>query len=131
MGRTLAPFEVAIANWKNLAQAKMSYQRLQIMILSSPKRGEGMELPDPKGHIEFDRVTYTPNGSNRPTIKGISFEIPAGKTVGVIGNSAAGKSTIAKLMVGVLNPISGVVRLDGAQSFATFHNERLEKIDMS
>jgi ATP-binding cassette subfamily B protein len=117
MGRTLAPFEMAIANWKNLSQAKMSYQRLQILLLSAPTRTEAMELPNPVGHIEFDKVMYTPIGSNKPTIKGISFEIPAGKVVGVIGNSAAGKSTIARLMVGVLKPISGVVRLDGADTY--------------
>lgn len=88
------------------------------MILNAPLRQEGMELPNPEGHIEFDKVTYTPIGSTKPTIKGISFEIPPGKIVGVIGNSEAGKSTIARMMVGVLQPISGVVRLDGADIYS-------------
>lgn len=117
MGRTLAPFEIAISNWKNLAQAKIAYSRLQMLLLAAPARTQSMQLPEPKGHIAFDKVVYTPMGSNKPTIKGISFEVEPGTIVGVIGNSAAGKSTIARLMVGILKPISGVVRLDGADTY--------------
>lgn len=117
MGRALAPFEIAISNWKNLSQAKTSYNRLQNLLITSPRRSQAMEMPEPKGAIEFDRVIYTPLGGSKPTIKGISFAIPAGKMVGVVGSSAAGKSTIARLIVGVLKPAAGVVRLDGADTY--------------
>ncbi|ABD45646.1 type I secretion system permease/ATPase [Neorickettsia sennetsu] len=117
MGRALAPFEIAISNWKNLSQAKTSYGRLQNMLITSPVRSQAMKLPEPSGEIEFDRVIYTPLGGSKPTIKGVSFTIPAGKVVGVVGSSAAGKSTIARLTVGVLKPIAGVVRLDGADTY--------------
>ena len=117
MGRTLAPFEMAIANWKNLSSARMSYQRLQILLLTYPKRTQAMQLPDPIGKVMFDKVIFTPYGSNKPVIKGVSFIVDPGTVVGVIGSSAAGKSTIAKLMVGVLRPISGTVRLDGADTY--------------
>lgn len=117
MGRTLAPFEMAIANWKNLSSARMSYQRLQMLLLTYPKRTQAMQLPDPVGQVMFDKVVFTPYGSNKPVIKGISFAVDAGTVVGVIGSSAAGKSTMAKLMVGVLKPIAGAVRLDGADTY--------------
>ncbi|MGL9758760.1 MAG: type I secretion system permease/ATPase [Wolbachia sp.] len=117
MGRVLAPFDAAVHTWKFLNQAKMSYGRLQRLILTSPKREQTMALPEPEGKLEFDRVFFTPYGSNKPTVKGISFVIEPGEVVGVIGASASGKSTIAKLTVGVWKPISGVVRLDGADVY--------------
>jgi ATP-binding cassette subfamily B protein len=117
MGRVLAPFDAAVHTWKFLNQARMSYGRLQRLILTSPKREQTMALPEPEGRLEFDRVFFTPYGSNKPTVKGISFVIEPGDVVGVIGASASGKSTIAKLTVGVWKPISGVVRLDGADVY--------------
>ncbi|OWZ24875.1 type I secretion system permease/ATPase [Wolbachia endosymbiont of Wuchereria bancrofti] len=117
MGRVLAPFDAAVHTWKFLNQARMSYERLQRLILTSPKREQTMALPEPAGKLEFDRVFFTPYGSNKSTIKGVSFVIEPGDVVGVIGPSASGKSTIAKLTVGVWKPISGVVRLDGADVY--------------
>ena len=117
MGRALAPFEALINTWKMLVSARISYKRLQILLLASPKREQTMSLPAPTGKVVFDRVFFTPYGSNKPTIKGVSFSIEVGDVVGVIGHSASGKSTIAKLLVGVWKPISGVVRLDGADVY--------------
>ncbi|ABD45197.1 type I secretion system ATPase family protein [Ehrlichia chaffeensis str. Liberty] len=117
MGRALAPFEALINTWKMLISARISYKRLQILLLASPKREQSMSLPAPSGRVVFDRVFFTPYGSNKPTIKGVSFSMEVGDIVGVIGHSASGKSTIAKLLVGVWKPISGVVRLDGADVY--------------
>ncbi|MCV3769503.1 MAG: type I secretion system permease/ATPase, partial [Wolbachia pipientis] len=117
MGRVLAPFDAAVHTWKFLNQAMMSYGRLQRLILTSPKREKTLIMPEPKGKLEFDRVFFTPYRGNKPTIKGMSFVIESGDIVGVVGASASGKSTIAKLIVGVWKPISGVVRLDGADVY--------------
>ncbi|QKX00912.1 type I secretion system permease/ATPase [Wolbachia endosymbiont of Dipetalonema caudispina] len=117
MGRVLAPFDAAVHTWKFLNQAMMSYGRLQRLILTSPKREQTLIMPEPKGKLEFDRVFFTPYRGNKPTIKGMSFVIESGDIVGVVGASASGKSTIAKLIVGVWKPISGVVRLDGADVY--------------
>ncbi|OEY87140.1 ABC transporter ATP-binding protein [Wolbachia pipientis] len=126
MGRVLAPFDVAINTWKFFNQAMMSYKRLQRLILTSPKREQAMALPEPQGKVEFNRVFFTPYGSNKPTIKGLSLLIEPGDVVGIIGASASGKSTIAKLIVGVWKPISGVVRLDGADVY-TWNRENFGK----
>ncbi|GAT76478.1 type I secretion system ATPase [Ehrlichia ruminantium] len=117
MGRALAPFETSINTWKMLISARISYKRLQMLLVASPKREQTMSLPIPQGKVVFDRVFFTPYGSNKPTIKGISFAVEVGDVVGVIGPSASGKSTIAKLLVGVWKPIAGVVRLDGADVY--------------
>ena len=126
MGRALAPFEAAINTWKMLLSARISYRRLQTLLLLAPKREQSMTLPTPKGSVLFERVFFTPYGSSKPTIKGISFSVDPGTIVGIIGASASGKSTIAKLIVGVWKPISGVVRLDGADVY-TWNREDFGK----
>ncbi|MGN7661533.1 MAG: type I secretion system permease/ATPase [Anaplasma sp.] len=117
MGRALAPFEAAINTWKMLLSARISYRRLQALLLSFPKREQSMVLPKPKGGVTMERVFFTPYGCNKPTIKGVTFAVAPGSVVGVIGPSASGKSTLAKLLVGVWKPLSGVVRLDGADVY--------------
>ena len=117
MGRTLGPFESAIMTWKTLMAARISYIRLQRMQIVVPVREESMRLPEPKGVVQFEKVIFTPFGTNRPTIKGVSFKIEQGEITGVIGPSAAGKSTLAKLLVGVWRPAAGAVRLDGADVY--------------
>ena len=117
MGRALAPFEAAINTWKMLLSARISYRRLQALLLAFPKREQAMALPTPKGSITMDRVFFTPYGGSKPTIKGVSFGVEPGSIVGIIGPSASGKSTLAKLLVGVWKPLSGVVRLDGADVY--------------
>ncbi|MGN7678808.1 MAG: type I secretion system permease/ATPase [Anaplasma sp.] len=117
MGRALAPFEAAINTWKMLLSARISYRRLQALLLSFPKREQSMALPEPKGGVTMERVFFTPYGCNKPTIKGVTFAVAPGSIVGVIGPSASGKSTLAKLLVGVWKPLSGVVRLDGADVY--------------
>ncbi len=116
-GRTLAPFEQAIGNWKNLSSTRLSYKRLKILTLTHPKRTQAMKLPTPEGRITFDKVIYTPYGGKKPIIRGIDFSLSPGSIVGVLGGNSAGKSTLAKLIVGVLKPISGTVRLDGADTY--------------
>lgn len=117
VGKALAPFETAIETWKQVVLARKSYSRLTKMIEASPRRTETISLPKPQGAIQVEKLVFAPPGSQRPTIKGISFELDPGDILGIIGPSAAGKSTLAKLMVGVWKPSSGVVRLDGADVF--------------
>ncbi|MDH5796245.1 MAG: type I secretion system permease/ATPase [Anaplasmataceae bacterium] len=123
MGRVLAPFEMAINQWKAFSTATTSYKRLQSILISAPNRTEAMQLPMPLGNICFDRVIFTPYGTNKPTLKGLAFDVDAGNIIGVIGNSASGKSTMAKLLVGVYKPIAGTVRLDGADVYTWNRND--------
>ncbi|WP_249548652.1 type I secretion system permease/ATPase [Anaplasma phagocytophilum] len=117
MGRALAPFEASINTWKMLQSARISYRRLQTLLLAAPQRDQAMSLPAPRGAISLERVFFTPYGGMKPTIKGVSFAVDPGSSVGIIGVSASGKSTLVKLLVGVWKPISGVVRLDGADVY--------------
>lgn len=115
-GRALAPFEAAIGIWKGLTSARDSYQRLEKAVANFPKlRGE-MELPDPKGYLAIEGAFFAVGGS-KMILKNINLKLEPGEMLGIIGPSAAGKSTLAKLIVGILPPSQGAVRLDGAEIF--------------
>ena len=117
VGRALAPFETAIGSWKGFISARKSLKRLSASLEHSPVRSSSMELPEPKGDISFKNVYFAPMGTKKPTISAVNFKLSAGEVLAVIGPSAAGKSTIAKLLTGVWQPASGNVRLDGADVY--------------
>jgi ATP-binding cassette subfamily C protein len=117
VGRALSPFENAISMWKSLISARDSYSRLNIALASGGTIGRGtLELPAPDGVLTVENLIFTPPNS-APIIKGISFGLHAGRSLGIIGPSAAGKSTLSKLIIGLLPPTHGAARLDGAETF--------------
>jgi ATP-binding cassette subfamily B protein len=113
MGRTLSPFESAIATWKNIVETRKAYHRLNDSISRMDTKLAGISLPVPEGHLVVDRLVHIIPGRKKPVLKGISFSLNAGDTLGIIGPSAAGKSTLGKLITGAFDPYGGVVRLDG------------------
>ncbi len=112
--RALAPFDAAIAVWKSAIDARTSWHRLNAELNAMTAATPGISLPAPKGRLVVDHVVYAPPGRNRAVIKNLSFALEAGDSLVVIGPSAAGKSTLAKLIVGAWKPYSGVIRLDDA-----------------
>ncbi|HIC99765.1 MAG TPA: type I secretion system permease/ATPase [Piscirickettsiaceae bacterium] len=117
LGRALAPVEQLIANWKGFVTARGAYQRLNELLASFPRRQTHLSLPAPKGHVQVENVVAIPPGGQTPVLKGVNFVIEPGTIVGMIGPSASGKSTLARLLVGVWPPAAGKVRLDGADLF--------------
>lgn len=118
LGKALAPVELAINVWKQLLSARTSYHRLEDMLKDHPARQVGMSLPQPKGSLLVEGVSAAPPGTQAMILKQIGFSVAPGEIVGVIGPSASGKSTLARLMVGVWPALAGKVRLDGADVFS-------------
>ncbi|MCD6034596.1 MAG: type secretion system ATPase family protein [Rickettsiales bacterium] len=116
-GRALAPFEAAMGSWKMFVDARKSYERLSTLLKQTPDRKDSMSLPVPKGNLSLENVLYAPPGTQKVIVSGIRFSLNAGEILGLVGPSAAGKSTLAKLIMGVWKPTGGVVRLDGADVF--------------
>jgi len=114
MGRALQPITQIVSTWKSFTNAKIAYGKLNDLLLEFPEADEKISLPEPKGVISFENVVTVPPLSKKPVLKGISLVINAGEMVGVIGPSAAGKSSLAKTIVGVWHPASGHIRVDGA-----------------
>lgn len=115
MGRALAPVEAAVGQWKQFVAARAAYARVKQLLASLPEDGQRMPLPKPEGAINVERLVVAPPGSQTATIKGVSFAIPPGEVIAVVGASGAGKSSLARALVGVWAPASGTVRLDGAE----------------
>jgi ATP-binding cassette subfamily C protein/ATP-binding cassette subfamily C protein EexD len=117
MGRALAPVEMMIGGWKQLVQARQSFRRLQAFLAQPRLRPPGLPLPEPTGQLSVERVSYAFPGQGVAMIKGVNFALSAGESLAVIGPSAAGKTTLIRLLIGTLPPSAGTVRLDGADVY--------------
>lgn len=114
LGRALAPIDMIIGSWKGFIAARSQYNRLKDILDKQQAQPERMSLPPPQGHVQVENLVVAAPGSQTPIIKNVSFNVPAGCVVGIIGPSAAGKSTLVRALMGVWAPQHGVVRLDGA-----------------
>ncbi len=126
MGRALAPVETAINTWKSMVGAKNAYARLKEVLSEErlqPYRNR-MSLPTPEGRLQLERVVVAAPGGERLTLKGIGFSLEPGEFLGVVGPSGAGKTTLAKLLIGIVTPKAGSARLDGVD-LASWHPDEL------
>ena len=114
MGRVLSPIDQLIGVWKQWSSARLAYQRLEALLQAYPPRPRRMALPTPTGELSVEQLGACAPGTRRATLANLSFALPAGQVLGVIGPSGCGKSTLARLLVGVWQPVTGKVRLDGA-----------------
>ncbi|WP_442513776.1 type I secretion system permease/ATPase [Pseudomonas promysalinigenes] len=114
LGRALSPIDQMIGSWKGFVAAKVQYDRLSKVMDDLKNEPERMPLPAPEGHIQVENLIVAPPGAKAPVIRSISFVAPAGSIVGIVGPSAAGKSTLVRALMGIWPPQHGVVRLDGA-----------------
>lgn len=112
LGRALAPIEQAITTWKAFVEARDAYVSLDTLLANSVDK-KAMPLPAPSGNLEVEKVSFVIPESRLVVIKGVSFSLESGEVLGIIGPSAAGKSTILRLLAGIWKPASGAVRLDG------------------
>jgi PrtD family type I secretion system ABC transporter len=124
LSRALAPIESLIAGWKALIEARGGYKRLAALIEAEPYEENPMDLPPPEGMLSAENLMFGFRGQDLPIIRRVSFKLEAGESLAIVGPSGAGKSTLARLLVGVWHPISGAVRLDGAD-IRSWPRERL------
>ncbi|XGA80041.1 type I secretion system permease/ATPase [Halomonas sp. CH40] len=113
MGRALAPIDQMIGGWKGFVSARGAYERLNDLLNQIPAEEKRMSLPSPRGDISVEGVAAAPPGVRMATIRGINFTANKGEHIGIIGPSAAGKSTLARVLLGIWPSQVGDVRLDG------------------
>ena len=111
-GRALAPIEGAIEGWNQFLLSRSAFDRISNLLKASPLNFERLNLPQPEGRLDVERLLFVPQGTKRVVLNGLSFSLEPGDSLGIIGNSGAGKTTLGKMLVGSILPTSGNVRLD-------------------
>jgi ATP-binding cassette subfamily C exporter for protease/lipase len=114
LGKTLGPVEMLINVWKSWQATHNSYQRIVKLLDNHPPELERMSLPAPIGKIDVENLHVTAPGKKEFILRNLNFSLSPGDVLGIIGPSAAGKSTLAKLLIGHWPAQAGSVRLDGA-----------------
>jgi ATP-binding cassette subfamily C exporter for protease/lipase len=121
--KSVAPIQKLIANWKDIVAARQAYDRLNELLLEDQKRGQSMQLPAPQGKIDVNGAVAVPPGHDKPVLADMNFSLLPGQVLAVVGPSAAGKSSLVKLLLGVWKPARGTVRLDGVEISDWSHDE--------
>jgi ABC-type protease/lipase transport system fused ATPase/permease subunit len=114
MGRAIAPLEQLVGQWRTVAAARESWSALKQALSRAPAPLPQMPLPPIRGEVRAENVFAGPPGSKTAVLKGLTFQLSPGDVLGVLGPSAAGKSSLARVLTGTWPVASGHVRLDGA-----------------
>jgi PrtD family type I secretion system ABC transporter len=113
-GRALAPVEQIVAYWRSIGAVSGSVQRCRACLAAVPAQDTALDLPAPRGELAVTGLYVAPPGGTQPVLKGLGFTLAPGDAMAVIGPSAAGKSTLARALVGIWPARAGDIRLDGA-----------------
>ena len=117
-GRMLAPLLQVVAQWQAVIGVRESWHRLEALLAAVPKDPENMALPAPRGVLQVEQLMAGAPGSPGVIVRGVAFALQPGEVLAVVGPSASGKSTLARLLVGLWPAASGKVRLDGVDIFS-------------
>ena len=123
--RMIAPLVQIVAQWRSVVNVRDAWGRLDVLVDQIPEPEPSMPLPPPKGHLSVEQLVAGPPGPPSPPIlRGIQFMLKPGEVLAVIGPSASGKSTLARLLIGLWPASTGKVRLDGADIY-TWNKQQL------
>lgn len=117
-GRMLAPLVLAVSQWRAVVNVRDAWRRLDGLLATVPEPAESMSLPAPRGVLQVEQIVAAAPGSNAPILRGVAFALAPGEVLGVVGPSASGKTTLARVLIGLWPSMGGKVRLDGADVFA-------------
>ncbi|MBA3596306.1 MAG: type I secretion system permease/ATPase [Methylibium sp.] len=124
LSRAVQPIEQLVSTWRTLTEGRAAYRRLAELSKQFEPEAPHVTLPCPEGRLVVDMASYRVAGTDQVVLFNVAVSLEAGEAVAVVGPSAAGKSTLARLITGVWRPTSGSVRLDGAD-VATWPREDL------
>ena len=111
--KAITPIMQLIHSWKQVASARDAFDRLEEFLEKVPPREQRMRMPVPSGHLAFDGVAVRAPGTKKTILKDVSFVVKPGRVLGVIGPSGSGKSSLARVILGLWAPLAGSARLDG------------------
>jgi ATP-binding cassette subfamily C exporter for protease/lipase len=117
-GRVLAPLSQLVAQWNGVVNVRGAWKRLEDLLAQIPAKPESMALPAPTGHLSVEGLMAGAPGQQVPIVRGVQFALKPGEVLAVVGPSASGKTTLARLLVGLWPSMGGKVRLDGADVYS-------------
>lgn len=123
-GRALQPLAQLVAQWRLVVNVRDSYKRLNVLLAAHVPTPRGMPLPRPTGMLTAEAVVAGAPGSPAAILRGVSFALRPGEMAVVVGPSGAGKTTLARVLVGIWPTMGGRVRLDGADVY-NWHKDEL------
>jgi ATP-binding cassette subfamily C exporter for protease/lipase len=116
-GRMLAPLVQVVSQWQSVVNVRDAWSRLDSLLAAVPQRPKSMALPAPRGALQVEQLIAGAPGNPAPILRGVQFALAPGEVLAVVGPSAAGKTTLARLLVGLWPAQGGKVRLDGADVY--------------
>jgi len=123
ISKAVSPIQKLIGSWKEIIAARQAYDRLNELLADDFENSQQMQLPAPVGKVDVVKAVGVPPGHNKPVLADINFDLAPGEVLAVVGPSAAGKSSLAKMLMGLWKPASGSVRLDGVELSDWSHDE--------
>jgi len=123
ISKSVSPIQKLIGSWKNIVESRAAYERLNELLIQDKEALQGMKLPPPVGNIAVADAVGVPPGHDKPVIADVNFELRPGQVMAIVGPSAAGKTSLVKLLLGLWVPAQGHVRLDGVEISDWNHDE--------
>ena len=123
ISRALSPLNQLVSSWQGIVKARQAYDRLNQLLQDDEQHQHSMQLPAPTGQLDVTELIGVPPGHDQPVLLGIQFALTPGQVLAVVGPSAAGKSSLVKLLLGLWKPAKGTVRLDGVELCDWSHDE--------
>jgi PrtD family type I secretion system ABC transporter len=123
IARSVSPLQQLIGHWPSIVRARQAFDRLNRLLAEDERREQQMALPAPTGRLSVQGLSAAAPGQGKTVLADVAFTLEPGQTLAVVGPSASGKSTLAKLLVGVWKPAAGSARLDGVEISDWNHDE--------
>lgn len=123
ISKAVSPIQKLIGSWKDIVASRAAYERLNELLIQDKEATQGMKLPPPVGNVVVADAVGVPPGHDKAVVSAINFELHPGQVMAVVGPSAAGKTSLVKLLMGLWVPAQGHVRLDGVEISDWNHDE--------
>lgn len=119
VGRALQPLESMVSSYQQIGDLRSDYQVIERTLAEGVDKPRSTVVPaDPNGDLVVENVGYKVDGLDRPILSNINFTAKPGDVIGIVGHSAAGKTTLVSIIIGLIKPTSGIVRYSGSDVFA-------------
>jgi len=113
MRSAISPLERSITTWKSVLKARNAYDKINQHLMHAPTLNHSQEMPAPSGALKIYNIRYRYPKAKKSLFQGIKFQVNPGEAIALVGPTAAGKSSLSRILVGITKPSSGLVTIGG------------------